>query len=285
MFVGSVVVQNDVDDLAGRDLPLHGIEELDEFLMAMPFHAAAQHRAVQNVEGGEQRRGSVALIIMGHGRAFARLQRQARLRAVERLDLAFLVDRQHDRMAGRRHVKANHVLDFFDEGGIVGLLEGAQAVRLKPMSLPDALDRTQADAGSLGDRPSGPMRGVSGWLGARQRQHFRDSLCRQARLAWLARLIAQKAIHPLFGIAPLPAPYRRTADAAQARDVENGAPLSRMKDDFRPQRMLLRTVAVPDNRRQTRTVFRKEKDADGLSHTQTIAFFAPSVNPTFASVH
>ena len=58
-----------------------------------------------------------------------------------------------------------------------------------------------------------------------------------------------------------------------------------MKDDFRPQRMLLRTVAVPDNRRQTRTVFRKEKYADGLSHTQTIAFFAPSVNPTFASVH
>ena len=58
-----------------------------------------------------------------------------------------------------------------------------------------------------------------------------------------------------------------------------------MKDDFRPQRMLLRAVAVSDNRRQTRTVFRREEDADGLSHTQTIAFFAPSMNPVFASVH
>jgi len=81
-------------------------------------------------------------------------------------------------VAGRRHVKANHVLDFFDEGGIVGLLEGAQAVRLKAVGLPDALDRTQADADGLGDRPSRPMRGVSGRLGARQRQHFRDGLCR-----------------------------------------------------------------------------------------------------------
>jgi len=109
-------------------------------------------------------------------------------------------------VAGRRHVKANHVLDFFHEGGIVGLLEGAQAMGLKAMRFPDALDRTQADADGLGDRPSSPMRGVAGRLGARQRQHFRDGLCRQGSLAGLARLIAQKAIHPLFGIAPLPAP-------------------------------------------------------------------------------
>ena len=232
MLVGSVVIQDDVDDLAGRDLPLHGIEELDEFLMAMAFHAAAEHRAVQDIEGGEQRRGSVALIIMGHGRAFAGLQRQARLRAVERLDLAFLVDGQHDRMTGRAHVKANNILDFFDEGGIVGLLEGAQAVRLKAVRLPDALHRAQADADRLGHRPSGPMRGVSGRLGARQRQHLRHGLCRQGRLAGLACLVPQKAIHPLLGIAPLPTPHRRTADAASARDVENGSLLGGMKNNL-----------------------------------------------------
>ena len=79
-----------------------------------------------------------ANIVVGQGCAFAGLQRQARLRSVERLDLAFLVDGQDHRVAGRRHVKANRVLDFFGEGGTVGLLEGVQAVRLKTVGLPDA---------------------------------------------------------------------------------------------------------------------------------------------------
>ena len=55
----------------------------------------------------------------------------------------------------RLHVKANHILDFFGKGGIVGLLKGAQAMGLKPMGLPDALDRAQADARRFGNRASG----------------------------------------------------------------------------------------------------------------------------------
>ena len=49
-LVGSVIVKDDMDDLACRNLPLHGVEELDEFLMAMPFHATAHHGSVQNIE-------------------------------------------------------------------------------------------------------------------------------------------------------------------------------------------------------------------------------------------
>lgn len=44
--MGSVVTQNDVDDLAGRNFPLHG-------LMAVAFYAAADHRSVQDVDGGD----------------------------------------------------------------------------------------------------------------------------------------------------------------------------------------------------------------------------------------
>ena len=115
---------------------------------------------------------------------------------------------------------ADHILDLLDEGGIVGFLEGAQAVRLKAMSLPDALHSAQADADGLGDSPSGPMRGVSRRFGARQRQHFRHRLCRQGCLARLPRLVAQKAVHPLFGVPPLPAPDRRPAHAAEARNLK-----------------------------------------------------------------
>ena len=39
------------------------------------------------------------------------------------------------------------------------------------------------------------------------------------------------------------------------------------------------------NRRQARTVFGREDDADGLSHTRSIACFTKFVNPLFASVH
>ena len=285
MLVGSVVVQNDMDDFAGRDLPLHGVEELKELLMAMAFHAAADNRAVQNIEGGEERRGSVALAIMGHGRAFTGLQGQARLRAVERLDLAFLVDGQNHRMTGRVHVKTHHVLDFLDEGGIVGFLERSQAMRLKAVGLPDALHRAQAYADGFGDRSSGPMRGVSGRLGARQRQHFRHRLRRQRRLARFARLIAQQRIHPPFGVASLPAPHRGTASAALPRNIENGALFSRVENNPSPLHMLLRAVAILDDRRQAQAVFGREKNADTLNHVRTIHCFAPNVNPLFASVH
>ena len=107
VHVGAVIVKDDMDDLARGDSPLDGIEEFDEFLMPVPFHAPPQHGAVQNVKRGEQGGGAVALVIMGHGGAFARLQRQARLGAVQGLDLALLIDGQHHRVAGRRHVMAN----------------------------------------------------------------------------------------------------------------------------------------------------------------------------------
>ena len=100
VLVRGVVVEDRVDHLAGRHRALDGVEELDELLMPVVRHAAADDLAVEHVEGGEQRRRAVALVIVGHRAALAGLQRQAGLGAVERLDLALLVDRQHHRMAG-----------------------------------------------------------------------------------------------------------------------------------------------------------------------------------------
>src|ERR1700730_11305707 len=71
--------------------------------------------AGRDVERGKQRRGAVALIIMGHGSGAAFLQRQARLGPVECLNLAFLVDGQHKRPLRRVEVKADDVLDLNGE--------------------------------------------------------------------------------------------------------------------------------------------------------------------------
>ena len=43
MFMGGIVVENDVDRLAGGHLALDSIEEADEFEVAVTLHTAADH--------------------------------------------------------------------------------------------------------------------------------------------------------------------------------------------------------------------------------------------------
>ena len=65
MLVRRVVVEHDVDELAGWDLTLDSVHETDELLMPMSLHVLPDDRAVQDIERREQRRGAVALVIMG----------------------------------------------------------------------------------------------------------------------------------------------------------------------------------------------------------------------------
>ena len=64
--------------------------------MTVPLHAAPDDLAFEHVEGGKQRDRAVALIAMCHRPRAAELQRQAWLGAVERLDLPFFVDAEHE---------------------------------------------------------------------------------------------------------------------------------------------------------------------------------------------
>ena len=63
----------------------------------------------EHVESSEQRGRAVALVIMGHRPAAAGLQRQAQLGAVERLDLRFLIEAEHDGMRRRVDIEPNDV--------------------------------------------------------------------------------------------------------------------------------------------------------------------------------
>ena len=101
MLVRCIVVGDGVDQFARRDTGLDGVEEPNELLMPVTLHAAPDHPAVQYIEGGEQGRGAVALVVMRHRAAATLLHGQAWLSAVQRLDLALFIDRQHDGV-GRR---------------------------------------------------------------------------------------------------------------------------------------------------------------------------------------
>ena len=63
MFVGGVVVEDDMDQLVSRNLALDGIEKADEFDVAVALHAAANHGAVKHAERGEQGGGAVPLVL------------------------------------------------------------------------------------------------------------------------------------------------------------------------------------------------------------------------------
>ena len=95
MLMRGVIVDDQMHLALGRGFAVDLVEKADELLMPVAAHALADNLAVEHVERGEQGCRAVALIVMGHRAAAAALHRQPRLGAVERLDLALLIDRQH----------------------------------------------------------------------------------------------------------------------------------------------------------------------------------------------
>jgi hypothetical protein len=77
MFVGGIVVEDDVDGLLRRNRFFDAVEEADELLMAMALHTPADHLTFECVEGSKQPGGTVTLVVMSHGSGAALLHRQA----------------------------------------------------------------------------------------------------------------------------------------------------------------------------------------------------------------
>ena len=100
VLVGCVVVDDGVDFLSRRHLRLDGVEEANELLVPVALHIAADHGAVEDIEGREQCRRAVTLVVVGHRPGAALLHWQAGLGTVERLDLALFIDREDDAWAG-----------------------------------------------------------------------------------------------------------------------------------------------------------------------------------------
>src|ERR1700756_3000539 len=114
-LVGGVIVHDEMDVEIARDCGLDLVEELAELGGPMASIALADNLAGGDIEGGEQRRRSMALVIMAAPRRLARAHRQYRLAAVERLDLGLLVHTQHDGMRGRGDIEPDDVAYLGDE--------------------------------------------------------------------------------------------------------------------------------------------------------------------------
>jgi hypothetical protein len=174
--------------------------------MPVALHTAADDLAFEDVEGGEQGGGAVALVIMGHRGAAPLLHRQARLGAVERLDLAFLVDAEDHGMGRWIDIKANDILELVGESGVVGDLERAHPMWLKPLSHPDAPHRRRADPESLGHCWRAPVGRLMGRRLVGQHDDPIDGLGGPRRNARGSGLVAGQPLDPFMHEALLPAP-------------------------------------------------------------------------------
>src|SRR5215467_7071845 len=92
--------------------------------MPMPRLAGSDHRPLQNVECGEPCGGSVSLIIVGLPCRQAGAQRENRLRAVQRLNLAFFIYAKDDRLIWWVHIEPHNVAHFPSKFRIITELEG-----------------------------------------------------------------------------------------------------------------------------------------------------------------
>ena len=66
VFVGGVVVEDNVDVETGLHVALDRLDELEELLVSMPGHALMNELARLDLERSKQGRGSVPLVVVGH---------------------------------------------------------------------------------------------------------------------------------------------------------------------------------------------------------------------------
>jgi hypothetical protein len=110
MFVGGVVVEDEVEIEVLRRLPIDGPQEAQELVMAVALHALSDHRTGGDIQRGKQGGGPMPLVVVRHGASPALLHRQPRLGAIECLNQALLVDAQHQGFVRRVEVEADDIL-------------------------------------------------------------------------------------------------------------------------------------------------------------------------------
>ena len=205
-------------------------------------------------------------------RRTALLQRQARLRAVERLDLAFLVDAQHQRPVRRVHVEPDDVGDLLLELRVVGELEAAHQMRLQPASA--QMRCTELDwlmPTACGHRRAAPMRRRRRRLVRRLGQHLLRSPRPSAAACRAAASCRAAGPRRLRHVALLPAPHARLrlARAPHDRHRCRAHPPSPARSwrATRPSRR----VAIRHQPLQPRPILRRKLDLHTGSHRDRIA--------------
>jgi len=224
--------------------------------------------ALEDIERREQRRCAMTLVVVGHGAGASLLHWQPRLGAVERLNLALLIDRQDNGVVGRVDVEADNIVQLGRKLRIGGQLELAHPVRLETMSTPYPLHRADADPGRFRHRRTGPVAGRRRRAGERQGDHAFRHLRAQRWNARRPRLVPPKPGGSFLAETFLPAPDHRLGLPRGSHDLSSAVTVGRQKNDPCPPNVLLRAVAVGDHCRKLAAVGPAQSDVRSLVHPQ-----------------
>jgi hypothetical protein len=266
VFVGGVIVEDHVHRLVGWHACINGVQEADELLMPVLLHIPSDHGAIEDVERGEQRGRAVPLVIMSHRAEPPLLERQPWLRAVERLNLALLIKRQHDRMRGRIDIKPNNIVEFICELGIVRQLELPEAMRLQTMRLPDAAHRAGADTAGSRHHIRCPVCRLARGIGQGQRNHAFGHLGRKRGNARRPGLVTQQTVHACGHESLLPAPHAGLRLARLPHDRSRADPIGGQQNDRSAPDMLLRRIAISGHALKAETVRWRNFKEDTSAH-------------------
>ena len=172
MFVGTVVIHHQVHLQGAGRFAVDPAQEPQEFLVAMPPVALRDDPARGDIQRRKEGGGAVAHVVPRPAFHLPRSQGQQGLRAIQGLDLALLIHRQHQRVVRGVQVEPDDISHFRHKVGIGTDFERSCPVRLQLKGPPDALHGHMAEAQSTPQRARGPLGGV-GWLG---QGHLDDAL-------------------------------------------------------------------------------------------------------------
>ena len=167
--------------------------------------------------------------------------RQHRLAAFQRLNLALLIDTEHQSVLGRADIQADHVAHLLHKVGIVGQSKTLAAVRLQSERSPDACHAVMGKPTALGHRTGAPVCGLCRGLLQGHAHHLGHLLIADAARRSAARQIAQ-SVEALLQKALPPASRRHAADSHAAGHLRVAQPFAKSKNrlgpaDFRLRRM------------------------------------------------
>lgn len=189
--------------------------------------------AIECVERREERGGTIAFVIMGHGLRTSFLHGQSRLGTIERLNLTLLIDGQDNRMLGWVEIEPDNINEFLFEVRIVGELEGACQVWLESMVPPDAQYRRRTQSRGFGHRAAAPLRGINRSLTRGLLEHGGDDLGSDHRCAPGPLRIALNGVDAVSKHACSPAGDGADIEVKLLTNVEIRVAVSRHQDHLR----------------------------------------------------
>jgi len=245
MVVGGVVVENEMKvDGLGR-VAIDCTKKPEEFLVTMTRQALPDDAPIQGVERSEQRRRPVAFVVMRHGLRPAWLHRQPRLRTIKCLNLALLVDTEHQSMFRRIEIQPNNILEFINKPGVPAQLEGPYQVRFQPVLFPYALYTRRTQTYLNRHAPRAPVRGVSGLLPQCLVYHRSHPVFVDPLLTPRTSPVLKQAGYPKPLIALPPTGDRRRRSPKLAHDLACGCTIGRQQRNASPQGHFLHCVSIP----------------------------------------